>query len=139
MASNDDWITAYDAAQKLYGGTEMVDRSKSFEGGNGQWLKADDLKDMGGVKATIESVVDETFDDFQTKLPVDKVCLKFAGKEKGLVLNKTNGDKLIDSYGPDDANWVGKEIGMEYHYYEDFGKAGIVLTILDKTFSEPDF
>jgi len=115
---------------------DMVDRSKAFEGEGGKWLKASDLEGKGVAKVKIAAVLDEVMEDFTTKKPVDKVCLMFEGREKGLVLNKTNGDALISEYGGDDAAWVGKEVGLEYYYYEDFGKAGIVLSLVDREFND---
>ena len=39
-----------------------------------------------------------------------KVCLKFQGKEKGLVLNKTNAVTISSAYGGDCNLWQGKTI-----------------------------
>jgi len=128
----EEWSKAYDKETEEQ---RMVDRSGSFKGEGGQWLKAEDIQSHS-VKVVIAKVTDETMDDFKTQQPVQKVCLKFDGKDKGLVLNKTNGDKLITQYGADDSGWIGKEVGLEYHYYDDFGRAGIVLTILDKEFND---
>lgn len=76
-------------------------------------LKAEDLKNRE-VKAVIESHEIVDFDNGQ------KVVLKFTGKEKGLVLNKTNSMKIADSYGYDVEGWYGKELIM-YPDKTDFG------------------
>ena len=39
-----------------------------------------------------------------------KPLLQFQGKEKGLVLNKTNANRIVDLYGDDTAAWFGKTI-----------------------------
>jgi hypothetical protein len=39
-----------------------------------------------------------------------KPVLFFEGKEKGLVLNKTNANTISAAYGDETDNWVGKEI-----------------------------
>jgi len=39
-----------------------------------------------------------------------KLVLYFAGKEKGLVLNKTNANNIAAIYGTDTDGWVGKSV-----------------------------
>lgn len=41
-----------------------------------------------------------------------KPVLYFKGKEKGLVLNKTNGAMISELYGDDTDAWFGKPIGL---------------------------
>lgn len=71
----------------------------------GQYLKATDLKGRT-IKAIIESVErgDESVDG--------KPVMHFVGKEKGMVLNKTNAHVLADSFGPETDNWNGKEVKL---------------------------
>jgi len=45
-----------------------------------------------------------------------KLVLYFQGKDKGLVTNKTNADRIAMMYGPDTDDWLGKEIVL----YKDF-------------------
>jgi hypothetical protein len=63
-----------------------------------QWLKASDL---GGreVRFTMANVEREKIG--QDNKPV----LYFKGKDKGLVLNKTNGKTISDAYGDDTEEW----------------------------------
>ena len=68
-----------------------------------QNLKAEDLQGHE-VKVSIESNEVAEFDNG------NRLVLKFKGKEKGLVLNKTNAMKIADAYGDDPDNWAGKEI-----------------------------
>ena len=44
--------------------------------------------------------------------PENKPVLTFSGKEKGLVLNKTNTMVIADAYGDDTDDWVGKELQL---------------------------
>lgn len=112
----------------------MVDRTE-YGKTESNLLKADDIKEKR-VKVTIESVEEITLPDFTTKEPVQKLLFNIKGAEKDYVPNKPAIKDMIEAYGPDDDAWVGKEVGLEYHYYDDFGKAGIVLTILDKEFDD---
>lgn len=68
-----------------------------------QNLKAEDLKGHA-VKVIIEGSEVKEFDNGK------KLVLKFRGKEKGLVLNKTNASLLAGYFGDDEREWNGKEI-----------------------------
>ena len=87
----------------------MIDMSKYAEG-ESKYLKADQLKGKE-ARVTIESVHIETFE--QTGKPdQEKPVLKFAGKDKLLVLNVTNVQTLVDNYGSMDVDWIGKEVRL---------------------------
>jgi len=68
-----------------------------------RYLKAADLKgrtvEVEIMRVDLEEVGNE-----------EKLCAYFAGKEKGLVLNKTNATLIADSYGDDTDRWQGKKI-----------------------------
>jgi hypothetical protein len=66
-------------------------------------LKAEDLKGHS-VKVTIENYEVKKFDNG------NKIVLKFTGKEKTLVVNKTNAKIIASAYGEDTDGWVGKAI-----------------------------
>jgi len=67
------------------------------------YLKASDL--MG--KAVTVTISGCTIEDLgEERKPV----LQFSGKEKGLVLNKTNALMISSRYGPETAGWLGKKI-----------------------------
>ena len=72
-----------------------------------QYLKCADLKgkpwDM-----KIRTVVMEDLGRGNDKEP--KPVLYFDGDHKGLVLNKTNANAIVNSYGDDTGNWTGKYI-----------------------------
>lgn len=71
-----------------------------------EWLKGDDLPAGKEFKVTIDRVEEVRFGD---KEPA-KLALRFVGKEKGVVLNKTNAGRLVDVHGDETDDWVGKEI-----------------------------
>ena len=71
----------------------------------GDWLKAEDLKNKAS-KVVIAGISVEKFDNG------DKIVLDFKGKEKKLVLNKTNADVIADVYGDEELAWIDREIIM---------------------------
>lgn len=68
-----------------------------------KYLKTSDLNGKS-VKLIIDRIELEEIGD--GKKPV----LYFSGKNKGLVLNKTNANIIAGSYSPNTDGWVGKEI-----------------------------
>ena len=79
----------------------------------GQYLRA---MDLGGraAQAQISNVTAEDFDEGQ------KLVLHFAGKEQGMVLNKTNTSVVMDLYGDETDDWVGKVVEV-FPTKVDFG------------------
>jgi hypothetical protein len=74
-----------------------------------QYLKAVDLPERSALDLTIDKVKVEEIDDGNgTKQ--EKPVLYFGGKEKGIVLNKTNGETLISNYGDDTDAYPGEPI-----------------------------
>ena len=70
------------------------------------YLKADDLQGKR-IKAKLDRV--EQGDEQSTG---GKPVLYFEGKEKGMVLNKTNAMALAGDFGPDTDTWKGKEVEL---------------------------
>jgi arabinogalactan endo-1,4-beta-galactosidase len=68
-----------------------------------KYLKAADLQGRQ-VKALMSHVETETIGDD------DRPVLYFQGKEKGLILNKTNANSISAVYGDDTEDWRGGEI-----------------------------
>jgi len=68
-----------------------------------KWLKAADLQGRE-VKVIMSNCERETIGDDQ------KPVLYFKGKEKGVVLNKTNAQVISDFYGDDTADWYDQPI-----------------------------
>lgn len=67
------------------------------------FLKCDDLQ-RRQVPVTIESY------DFEEIGDEKKLVLRFRGKQKGLVCNKTNAGSIAQLYGDELDDWVGKRI-----------------------------
>lgn len=82
-----------------------------------KYLKAADL---GGreVKVIMSNVEKEKLGDD------NKLVLYFKGKEKGVVLNKTNSGTISDAYGDDTEDWYDQELIL-FSVMVDFqGKVG---------------
>ena len=67
------------------------------------YLKASDLNGHS-VKVTIART------EFGKIGSDEKWIVFFAGKQRGLALNKTNGSVLAEAFGDEMDNWVGREI-----------------------------
>ena len=72
----------------------------------GSFLKAADLKGKT-VPCQIERVSKEEFRDGDIKWVVS-----FTGKDKRLVLNKTNADRIASQHGDEMDNWIGKSVKL---------------------------
>lgn len=68
-------------------------------------IKASDLQDRDATVTIAKVTIEEIGKDRENK-PV----LYFQGKEKGLVLNKTNAQTIAGLYGQETDDWVGKAI-----------------------------
>lgn len=87
-----------------------------------KYLKAADLQDRD-VRVTMGNVEKEKLGDDM------KLVLYFKGKEKGLVLNKTNSNSIVDAYGDDTDDWFGQEIIL-FSVMTDFqGKVGPAIRV----------
>ena len=87
-----------------------------------KYLKATDLQGRD-VKVTMANVEREKLGDDM------KPVLYFKGKEKGVVLNKTNANTIGDAYGDDTDNWFGQEIIL-FSVMTDFqGKVGPAIRV----------
>lgn len=70
---------------------------------NSNWLKAEDLRGKE-VELTIGKVSLEEINKQH------KILIEFAGKEKGLLLNKTNATVIAKMYGDDYVTWIEKNV-----------------------------
>lgn len=77
-----------------------------FYSSSSDYLKAEHLPPGREVQATIERFEEIELDNKK------KICLRFRGKEKGLVLNKTNAMSIAHVYGPDCHDWTNRDIIM---------------------------
>ncbi len=67
------------------------------------YLKAADLREQNVLVVVDRAEMKDIGDDH-------KPVLYFQGKEKGLVLNKTNANNIAMAHGDDMDDWTGKEI-----------------------------
>lgn len=86
----------------------MVDVNKYYESEN-QYIKASDLPQGKEVPVRISRIQEGEFED-EKRGKIHKLIVFFEGKEKGLVLNKTNATTIAAAYGPESDTWVGKNI-----------------------------
>jgi hypothetical protein len=89
-----------------------MDMNQVFPGNH---LKATDLQGRE-VTVTIHEIVMEEVGSEQEEKPV----VYFLGKQKGLVLNKTNNQTIMDLYGSESDNWIGQKIVL-FPTQTDFG------------------
>ncbi len=87
----------------------MVDMSTAFEG---DYLSGKDYEEGERLVWTIKSVTSAEFEDRETQEKVQKVVLYFNEKKPGLVLNKGNGRTLIQLYGKNSDEWIGKRVAL---------------------------
>jgi hypothetical protein len=79
----------------------------SFKTVFGSFLKTEDLQGKS-VRVMVEGVSLETIKGHEGAADERKLVAKFAGKDKGLVLNKTRCEQLEAIFGTDDYDqWVG--------------------------------
>jgi len=98
---------AHGAAGHMRSQPQEVSDMRISECFKGAYLRAADLKDRT-VKVQIDSVTLESVGDDQDEKPV----VSFLGKDKGLVLNKTNATLLSERFGDDTDGWTGKSIEL---------------------------
>jgi hypothetical protein len=73
-----------------------------------KFLRAADLPEGASIPVVIDKVtLEEVGEDRETK-PV----AYFKGKQKGLVLNKTNAGVIADAYGDESDGWTNKPINL---------------------------
>lgn len=80
------------------------------------YLKASDLQGRQ-PKVTMAGYKMETIGDDQ------KPVLYFKGKEKGLVLNKTNANNIASAYGDDMDDWQGNDVVLFSAWVDFQGKS----------------
>lgn len=74
-------------------------------GGTGKSMHGEDLPPGLQVPVTIDKITPITFDDGKTKLE-----LTFLNKQKVLLLNKTNAERIGEQLGEDYESWPGQVI-----------------------------
>lgn len=84
-----------------------------------KWLKAGDLRTADGKPIKAKLQIERT-ELVEFKDNTKKIGIFFRGKEKGLVLNKTNAALVAEQHGQNTTDWSGKEISI-YPTTTDFG------------------
>jgi hypothetical protein len=101
---------------------------KGNEAFQSNWLKSEDLQGKR-VAVTIEEVTLEDL-EFQNKKE-RKPVVRFHGKDKALVLNRTNWNRLADFLGSDDSDdWTGKTIVLGVEKVDFQGKRVPAIRVL---------
>lgn len=77
--------------------------------GSAHFLKAADLVGKGAVRVTIASVTTESFADDGSR---PKLVMGFQGKQKKLVVNRSNAEALAAVFGDDCDGWLGREVTL---------------------------
>jgi hypothetical protein len=82
----------------------------SYKSAFGSYLKTEDLAG-GAARAVIEAVQIESIKDQDSGQMEKKLVAHFVGKDKALILNRTNAESLEAICGTDDyAAWVGHPV-----------------------------
>lgn len=76
-----------------------------------KYLRASDLQGHT-VRVTITNVEMVSMRDPRTRQENLKAVVHFEGKQKGLVLNKTNASTIAASLGDETDEWIGREITL---------------------------
>ena len=89
-----------------------------------KYLKADDTKEGFTAKVTIDRVDVDVFGEAET----EKLVLFLKGKDKGIVLNKTNAVSCKNAWGVETDDWGAKELMLTTQFYPKFGNRGFIVT-----------
>lgn len=132
MQTNREWLEAY---RRFCKPSEEINMDMTqYAATESNDLKAVDFIGKN-LKVKISQVEIRNYPANEKQPASVKGVLHFQGKEKTLVLNKTNTKILINAYGKDSVDWVGREIGLSTHETE-MG-TGWVVKPLDV--AEPEF
>jgi hypothetical protein len=82
----------------------------------GAFLDALDLPEGTLVPVVIESVADPYSEKDTRGKVIDHAVLTFKGKQKRLILNKTNFKNLKAMFGKSPSAWIGKTINIQRRY-----------------------
>jgi hypothetical protein len=83
-----------------------------------KYLKASDLQGREITVKISHIMMEEIGQDKQTK-----PALYFMGKEKGIILNKTNATNIATAYGADTDEWAGKSVVLFTAWVDMQGKS----------------
>ena len=90
----------------------------------------DDVYASGAVENTVALLEQMVADPANTiksadQRVIDKPILHFEGKDRGLVLNKTNARAIARRHGPTMDEWIGKEIQIYQARVDAFGERDV--------------
>lgn len=89
-----------------------------------KYLKADDIG-KNEVKVTMDRIEMVSLGDGEDEKPV----LHFKGKDKGMVINATNWDRIAYTYGDESDDWPGNSIVLYTELVSFRGKTGPALRV----------
>lgn len=92
---------------------------------SGNFLDASDLPKGKTVTVTISDLVPPNVERDSAKKLIDKAILSFAGKQKRLILNKTNA-KIIKMAHGEPSKWIGQQINLTVRILKEaFGQSNV--------------
>ena len=116
---------------------DLKDKPHLIETAESKYLRASDMPD--GFSATVEiASIDCDLFGQDGEEQVEKLVCTFKGKDKALVLNKTNTNQLIAAFGTDTESMLGKRCVLSTKYYPKFSTSGFVLTPIKDADPEDD-
>lgn len=89
-----------------------------------KWLSAPDI----GQAKPVVTISNITFEQINQNEP-QKMVLHFQGKNKGMVMNKTNAMNVAQIYGPETDAWIGKSVTLYTTFVDYQGKSTLALRI----------
>ena len=98
-----------------------------------KYLKAADIEGKGPITLTIDRYDMEEMPGDEREI---KPVIYFQGAKKGLVLNITNNNEAIDSFGYETDSWCGQQITLS-HGKTDFRGKRVGTIILTAVASAP--
>jgi len=135
MVEQTEWLREYQAAyDKFYNTGETTMDMTQYATTETNDLKAADFVGKN-LKVKISKVEIRDYPARDNQPASVKGVLHFEGKEKTLVLNKTNTKILINAYGKDSDEWINREVGLSTHETE-MGTGWVVKPLDVK---EPEF
>ena len=96
-----------------------------------RYIKAADLKGREATVVIARAEIEKLGDD-------NKLVLYFQNKEKGLVTNRTNADRIAYLYGTNTDSWIGREITLYTDMVNFQGKVTEAIRVKPPAKRQPD-
>ena len=103
--------------------------SKTEERYEGNFLDALDLPEGVLVPVTIDSMAEPGAEKDAADKPIKQAILRFKGKQKRLILNKTNYRNLKAMFGLPVSKWIGQSIQLQRRYLDASRGFGVNNTL----------